>query len=118
MNSAPRPSPSLLRRPGAVGPPLVARREGARLRDRHVVAQVLATLGLGSAAVAPVLSYECDRDAAGAVNCIVHRGMSGLPPLPDRKVARILSLEIESSSDRPSIADRRPAQSYSRLVLV
>ncbi len=81
------------------------RRRHADLRDRLFyigVALFFAALGVGLQYVAPVLSYDCQRDASGAVNCTVHRRMFGLVPLSAQRLPRIVSADAESReySDR------------------
>ncbi len=55
-------------------------------------------MGFGLEYIAPVLSYDCQRDASGAVNCTIHRRMYGLIPLPAQRLSRITSAKAESSS--------------------
>ena len=76
-------------------------RKHSDFRDRLFyigVALFFAVLGVGLQYIAPVLSYDCRRDASGAVNCTVHRRMYGLIPLSVQRLSRIVSAEVESSS--------------------
>jgi len=76
-------------------------RKHSDFRDRLFyigVALFFAVLGVGLQYIAPVLSYDCRRDASGAVNCTVHRRMYGLIPLTAQRLSRIVSAEVESSS--------------------
>ena len=100
------------------------RRGHSDLRDRLFyigVALFFAALGVGLQYVAPVLSYNCQRDASGAVNCTVHRRIYGLVPLPERKLYRIVSAEVESSSYSDNSLStslyQRFTQNYEVLIL-
>jgi hypothetical protein len=102
--------------------PTPGRRQSG-LRDRLfgiVVALTFAALGAGMAAIAPVLSYACRRDAAGAVSCTVHPRMYGMLPLPARELARIVSANVESSthSTRQGAGTYWRYQTYEVLVVV
>jgi hypothetical protein len=101
--------------------PLVQHRQGESLRDKLFylgVAAVFTILGVGTAYFAPVLVYDCARDASGAVNCTVHRRMYGLFPLPDRVFPNLVSAEIVSGEIRAEPGGRRTPTAYSALVLV
>ena len=80
-------------------------RKHSNLRDRLFyigVALGFAALGIGVAVIAPVMTYDCQRDASGAVNCTVHRRVYGVVPLPAQRLSRIVSAKVEefSSTDR------------------
>jgi hypothetical protein len=116
----PARSPASLQ-PELPSPPRPARRDGDSLRDKLFyigVALVFTVLGLGTAYVAPVLTYDCSRDAAGSVSCSVHRRMYSLLPLATLEFPRVLSARIQTSTDRPGIGERRSAQAQSKLVLL
>src|SRR5262245_24171676 len=69
--------------PGAQAPS-GARVRGLRDKAFHLgVVAVFTAAALGVAYVAPVMSYDCRRDEAGVVDCVVHRRMYGLVPLED-----------------------------------
>ncbi len=113
--------------PGAemsAGPPNPGRRQ-SDFRDRLfyiAVALIFAALGFGIEAVAPVQTYDCQRDASGVVSCTIDRRLYGLIPLPSRSLSHIVSVEVESSSysdNRIGVSVYwRFRQTYETLVLV
>jgi hypothetical protein len=110
-------SPPVVPETGA--PPRPGRRTTS-LRDQVFyigVAVASTAIGLGVAYVAPVLTYDCSRDAVGAVRCVVHRRMYGLIPIPDVRLERVVSADVEDYSTRGSMADRGRVQAGSKLVL-
>ena len=99
-------------------------RKHSDLRDRFFyigVALVFAALGVGLQYIAPVLSYDCRRDASGVVNCAVQSRMYGLIPLPAQELSHIVSADSETSEtsteDRRDGVYRRFLQTYDVLVL-
>lgn len=91
------------------------------MRDRVFyvgVALFFAAAGAGLAVVNPVLGYECARDASGRVDCVVHRRVFGLVPLPDRRLVNVLAAEVETSSGSLDLASSRRREGSDRLVLV
>ena len=110
-----------VRPPEPPGPPAVVRPGGASRRDRLFyvgVALLFAAIGVGTAAVAPVLRYECGRDAAGAVGCTVHRRAYGLIPLHDVRLDRLRAIEVETSSGSYDWESGRELGGGDSLVLV
>lgn len=96
------------------------RRKHSDLRDRLFyigVALTFAALGVGIAAIAPVLSYDCQRDASGVVNCTVHRRIYGLVPLTARTLFHIVSAEVESSSSSDRSGYWRFTKTHDVLIL-
>ena len=78
-------------------------------------------LSVGITSVAPVLSYDCQRDDHGVVTCTVHRRLYGLIPLPAKRFTGVVSVEAEvtSHTDRNlgvSIYERS-LQTYCALTL-
>jgi hypothetical protein len=55
-------------------------------------------LSVGIAYVAPVLSYDCQRDDQGVVHCTVHRTLYGLIPLPAKRLTGVVSVDTEVTS--------------------
>jgi hypothetical protein len=99
--------------------PVVDSRPGASLRDKFfylAVVFVFTSIGLGAAYVAPVLSYDCTRADSGSVDCSVERRIYGALPLPTIDATRVLSADLESSTDARHIGQRVPLNS-TRLVL-
>ena len=61
-----------------------------------VVAAFFFALGLGVLAVAPILRWECERDATGAVNCIVKKRLAGFIPIGDVTLSNILDADVRA----------------------
>lgn len=59
-----------------------------------VVAAAFFALGIGALAVAPILRWECERDATGAVGCLVNKRLAGVIPIGTVTLANILSAEV------------------------
>jgi hypothetical protein len=106
----------------------IRRREARRDRRFYIgVALASTAISVGVAAIAPVLSYDCARDASGAVGCRVHRRVYGFIPLADRTVDGIRSARVVSrtstqtlSPDATTEQRRRPPkeQTSTRLILM
>lgn len=97
---------------------------GASLRDKLfyvAFVAVFTALSAGTAFVAPVLSYDCQRDAGAVVSCTVHSRMYGVVPLPARRLAPIVAATCEtsetSSEDRTGGVYRRFLHTHQVLVL-
>ena len=59
-----------------------------------LVAASFFLLGLGALAAAPILRWECERDATGAVNCLVKKRLAGFIPLGDVTLPNILAADV------------------------
>ena len=81
-----------------------------------VVAAFFFLLGLGALAVAPILRWECERDAAGAVNCIVKKRLAGFIPIGDVALSNILAADVRTHES--SGLDRRDNNRYTAAFLV
>ncbi len=72
-----------------------------------LVAAFFFLLGLGALAAAPILRWECERDATGSVNCLVKKRLGGVIPLGEVTLSNILAADVrthESPGRRPSDA--------------
>jgi hypothetical protein len=96
-------------RPGGESPRIPSR-PGESWRDKVFylgVAAVFLAIGAAAAYVAPVLRYDCARDAGGATSCTIGRRMYGFIPLPDVRIADLASVEIKGESVRPTSGNSR-----------
>jgi hypothetical protein len=80
-----------------------------------VVAAVFFAVGLGVLAVAPILRWECERDATGAVNCVVKKRLAGVIPIGDVTLSNILAADVRTE-ESPALS--RSGQPYSAAFLV
>lgn len=89
--------------------------ESSRRVFPAVVAAFFLLLGLGVLTVAPILRWECERDAIGAVNCVVMKRLAGVVPIGDVTLSNILSAEVRSH-ESPGLSRRD--QPYTAAFLV
>jgi hypothetical protein len=83
------------------------------------VVLALAALGVGLAAYAPVLTYDCAGDSASGVSCTVHRRAFGFIPLADRTISPLASVASEVTGKVVRTSGRsRSSEDTTRLVLV
>lgn len=85
-------------------------------------------IGIGVGFIAPVLDYDCARDAAGSVDCVVHKRAFGLVPRGAVRLAGIRTVTlvigesrrtmIEQQNDWRQFGSARPGQSWEALLLV
>lgn len=109
-------------------PPARGRPDGSSLRDKLFyfgVAFGFSALGIGAACFAPILDYECRRDASGVVSCHIERRVLRLVPLSPVDASHILSATVRYSTQSETMAEhsantRRGTspQSYVHLDLI
>lgn len=81
-----------------------------------VVAAFFFAVGLGALAVAPILRWECERNATGAVNCVVQKRLAGFIPIGAVTLANILAADVRThESPGLGVRDRAP---YTAAFLV
>ena len=81
-----------------------------------VVAAFFFLLGLGALTAAPILRWECERDASGAVNCVVKKRLAGFIPIGAVTLSNILSADVRAH-ESPGLGARDRAP-YTAAFLV
>ena len=81
-----------------------------------VVAAIFFLVGLGALAAAPILRWECERDATGAVSCVVNKRLAGFVPIGTVTLSNILSADVRSH-ESPGLSRRDAPYSAAFLVV-
>ena len=81
-----------------------------------VVAAVFFALGLGVLGMAPILRWECERDAAGAVHCVVKKRLGGFIPIGEVTLSNILAADVRTHESAG--VGRRDQAPYTAAFLV
>jgi hypothetical protein len=90
-----------------------------------MVALASAAVSVGVGFVDPVLTYDCQRDVAGAVGCHISRKAFGLVPLAPVDANRVLSASTRVTEQSRTMAERnqdlrrgtRPQESENLLLI-
>ena len=81
-----------------------------------LVAAFFFAVGVGVLAVAPILRWECERDAIGAVNCVVMKRLAGLIPIGGVTLSSILAADVRTHESAG--LGRRDTSPYTAAFLV